>query len=429
MREGVACRKRYAWRMLGLATSLPSVPPALASTVRRSAILVTLTALLVVALVLGVACGSESGGASNASLYDSGTSSGSSGGSSGGGDASFFGDGAVDGGAEASVPPAHALFVLGSPSLPDARLCWSVNGVVPQVVPFPGAGAMPGSNYPGIPLGGAASLDGDASLPVGTQLTLYAIDAENLARLEQGQATQDTCDKLICGQGVNLMPPCLRYGLDYWPVAPTSAVVPGSNVVAIVGCLASGLDPTATTARCGVDWAADAGNLRVDVSSLGLASGPGDAGDASDSGSPGSLTVQVALLSPALTALMLAPDAGSHLLNVSFGSEDGGTVVAAVAQEGPVGTPSTVTLGSGLAAYGQLGFSVDLPGVPAAHEWMSLAQAQQLVDPTEDPAVYFGQPRTYLVAILGDPNATHAFATGDAGYDGTGLHLLVVAAP
>jgi len=62
---------------------------------------------------------------------------------------------------------------------------------------------------------------------------------------------------------------------------------------------------------------------------------------------------------------------------------------------------------------------------------MSLADSQQLVNPTEDPTQFFGQPRTYLVAVLGDPNAPHAFApvTGDGGYDGKGLHVLVVAAP
>jgi hypothetical protein len=61
---------------------------------------------------------------------------------------------------------------------------------------------------------------------------------------------------------------------------------------------------------------------------------------------------------------------------------------------------------------------------------MSLADSQQLVDPTQDPTLFFGQPRTYLLAVLGDPNAPHAFASGgDAGYDGKGLHVLVVPAP
>jgi hypothetical protein len=95
--------------------------------------------------------------------------------------------------------------------------------------------------------------------------------------------------------------------------------------------------------------------------------------------------------------------------------------------------PTVLGFDAGLPGYGQLGFAVDVAGFDgsAGHLWMSLADSQQLVDPTEDPTQFFGQPRTYLVAVLGDPNAPHAFApvTGDAGYDGRGLHVLVVAAP
>ena len=60
---------------------------------------------------------------------------------------------------------------------------------------------------------------------------------------------------------------------------------------------------------------------------------------------------------------------------------------------------------------------------------MSLAQAQQLVSPTQDPSGYYGAGGTYVVAVLGDPNAPHAFApAGDGGYDGTGLHVLLLPA-
>ena len=82
-----------------------------------------------------------------------------------------------------------------------------------------------------------------------------------------------------------------------------------------------------------------------------------------------------------------------------------------------------------LASFGTLGFSVDVVGANGGigHVWMSLAQAQQLVDPTQDPTLFFGHPQTYLVAVLGDPQATHFGSSGT--YDGTGLHLLVVTAP
>jgi hypothetical protein len=88
------------------------------------------------------------------------------------------------------------------------------------------------------------------------------------------------------------------------------------------------------------------------------------------------------------------------------------------------------TLPPGLAAFGKLGFAVDVEGVEAGsegHLWMSLAQAQELVDPARDPTVYYAAGQ-YIVAVVGDPAAPHAFAAGDGGYDGTGLHLLVLPA-
>jgi hypothetical protein len=120
---------------------------------------------------------------------------------------------------------------------------------------------------------------------------------------------------------------------------------------------------------------------------------------------------------------------------VSFGAEgsDADLSVAVLRAEGDLSSAQTVLYEAGLPGYGQLGFAVDVAGYDggAGHLWMSLADSQQLVDPTEDPTQFFGQPRTYLVAVLGDPNAPHAFApvTGDAGYDGRGLHVLVIAAP
>jgi hypothetical protein len=282
---------------------------------------------------------------------------------------------------------------------------------------------MPGSNYPGIPLGGVASM-GDASALVGGGVTFYALDAENLARIEQGQAAPSTCDALICGQGSNLQPPCLRYNFDYWPVTALTAaggVLPSrDNVVALSGCLPTALDPNASAALCGSSWNGNDGNLHADVLQLVPTVSTGS-----------QWFMQAAQLSPALATL--EGDGGSAL--VSFGAEgsDADLSVAVLRAEGDLSSAQTVLYEAGLPGYGQLGFAVDVAGYDggAGHLWMSLADSQQLVDPTEDPTQFFGQPRTYLVAVLGDPNAPHAFApvTGDAGYDGRGLHVLVIAAP
>lgn len=315
-----------------------------------------------------------------------------------------------------------ALFINASvsPTVSNVRLCWQVGGTVAPIVPFPGGGAMPGSDYPGIPLGGAASMGDVRGLSSG-EIRFYAIDAENLARLEQGQTQTTTCDHLICGQGSGLPSSCLRYDLDYWPAAALPALDASDpqSVLALTGCLATALDPTASLTRCGSSWDAVEGNLRVELAHLQPAP-PLDAGQ---------LSFQVALLSPALAEAL--GDGGAL---VSFGTEDGGTPVATLGFEDdvePAGSVGTVSLGTSLAVFGSRGFGVDAPGLAngAGREWMSLVQAQQLVDPTQDPAVFFGQPRTYLVAVVGDPGSPHAFTSTDAGYDGTGLHVLVIATP
>jgi hypothetical protein len=368
---------------------------------------------------------------------ENGSNSGSSG-SSGAGSSSGSGvDGSLEGGADAPVedsakdapaaadgggpdasapPPTTALFLQASPSLSDVRLCWAVGGqVVTGLVPFPGAGAMPGSNYPGIPLGGAAAM-GDARSLAAPDLVLYAIDALVLARFEQAQAAAFTCDQLVCTPG-NTASPCLRPNLDYWQLTPVGQGprAQTDNVVAIGGCLAKAIDPAATVARCGPTWTDVAGNLHAEVLYLTPAAAGG-----------GAVAVQAAQLSPGLGALL--GDAG--FAQVAFGTADGADAsnVATLHAEGELADASrSVAVGQDLAAYGALGFSVDVPADDsgAGHVWMSLAQSQQLVDPTQDPTLYYGQSRPYVVAVLGDPSAPHAFATG---YDGRGLHLLVVAA-
>jgi len=376
-----------------------------------------LVLLAATAVVLVGACGSESGAefTSSGGGFDSGAGSDSASAFDGASDTSAD-TGSV--GPDGGPAPTTALFVQASPSLPDVRLCWATSGVVAPVLPFPGDGAMPGSNYPGVPLGGVVGMS-DATPLVGAD-TLYALDAENLARVEQGASVPSTCAELVCGQG----PPCLRYNFDYWPVvaptAPGGVLLGRDNVVALSGCFPTALDPNASIALCGSTWNATDGNLHADVVQLSPAAIPGT-----------SWSLQAAQLSPALATL--EGEGGTAL--VSFGAQgtDAGTPVAILAGEGSLAAQTTVLFDAGLASYGQLGFAVDVAGYDggAGHLWMSLADSLELLDPTEDPAQFFGQARPYLVAVLGDPNLPHAFApvTGDAGYDGRGLHVLVIAAP
>jgi hypothetical protein len=274
---------------------------------------------------------------------------------------------------------------------------------------------MPASNYAGIPVGGAVWLsETDLPLPIFDQ-TIYAVRAKLIADI----APTATCDNLICAQGGTN---CLMPNADYWPVgfiSPGNLRPGGTNIVAVAGCLGAD-DPLASVERCGQTWNPATGNLHLDVVPVAGAIG----GTFADAGT--ALTVQAAQLSPGLQSL--EGEAGAAV--ISFGSQGDASPLADLVQEGDLlpQLPVAVVLQGGLAAYGQLGFGVDVPGAAAGspgHLWMSLAQAQQLVSPAQDPSVYYaGGP--YVVAVVGDPNAPHAFSGGDGGYDGKGLHVLVL---
>lgn len=380
----------------------------------KAAILAAMAAGLGVA----AACSSEANGA-----FSGGTSYDGGGNDSGGFDTGladgFTGDASLEAGPDASAVTT-AFFVQASPSLGDVRLCWSMGGdvtdggVVAPELPFPSDGAMPGSNYPGVPLGSAASLS-DAAQLLGTGLVLYAIDAYSLANSEQGK-TPWTCDQLICNQGAEPTAPCLRPVRDYStiPLTPSGALAQGAaNVVALTGCLATALDPSANAQTCGPTWSAVSGNLAGQVLAFANAASP-----------QGAISVEAAQLSPGLASLL--GDGGSAVLG--FGPE-GAADASAVATFSAGGTLSPLTSiapPAGLGSYGALGFSVAVQGGSGAplYEWMSLAQSQDLVDPTQDPSLFYGQPGTYLVAVVGDPAAST-----DGGDQGKALHVLVVAPP
>jgi hypothetical protein len=372
------------------------------------------------AIAAAVACGSASeggeggfggpdAGAGDGSIPDTGFTDGRT--ESGGGDAG------AEGGGDAATPVTTALFVHASPALPAVRLCWSVNGVLPPMVPFPSGGPMPGTNFEGVPLGGVAGLANADALAAGS-FQLYAIDAKLLAGLERGQGSLlSTCDQLICGPGANKPGACLWQDHNYWVVGPPILIAHGAaNVVAIEGC-ESGFTGAGASV-CGADWSTS-GNLHADQITL-----------AAPSDSTGELTFQALQLSPALA--VLSADGGSSTA-LAFGPQspaEAGPPLATLTLEGDLSQSLTVPLPSTLAGYGQLGFSYAVAlGDGGLAQWMSLAQSQQLVDPTEDPSIFFGEPRPYVVAIVGDPYAPGFASPGDAGFDGTGLHILVLPTP
>jgi hypothetical protein len=286
---------------------------------------------------------------------------------------------------------------------------------------------MPASNFPGLPVGGAVQLAPATSLAMSSAagaVDLYAIDAEVLA---ERNASLSSCEALICPGG-STSGPCLRSNEDYWHVGtlPTNAIAAqGPTFVALAGCQGTELDPAASALRCGSSWDPVAGNLHVEVAHVATLPSSGGADDAT---AAGVLAVQSALFSPAL--IMGLADAGQA--RVSFGASGEAGAIALLSGEDDIEPtmPASLNVGTDLAAFGQLGFGVDSVGVDAAtsaHFWTSLAQAQSILDPTVDPRVYFGTRATYVVAIVGDPSAPSPSSTGDAAYDGRGLHILVLA--
>jgi hypothetical protein len=338
------------------------------------------------------------------------------------------------------TPVTSALFVNAMPASwrtgdSALRFCWSSDGASfhGQPVgdggaeaddggtdePFPSA-IMPASNFAGVPLGGTVLLSDATTLlapPDGGSVSLYAIRAYQL----QSYSAADTpCDTLFSPTSKKLQP-----GADYFDLGPVSIRGGATNVIVVDGCIGAGLSPTASKTSCGPSWdiTATAGNLSVQ--SFTLAS--------FDVADGGLAAVQAALLSPGFAELI--PEGGTATISLAALSEGGaGTdivqTIGKVSGEGQVfpSAPVLLPVGGGLASYADLGLRLDVAGADAGtlSLFLTLAQIQELADPTADPRIFYGNPGTYLVGIVGDPGGVPPFTTTAEGgtYDGTGLHFV-----
>jgi len=345
--------------------------------------------------------------------FDSGTVS-QDGASSDSGSPASDSSGPDSGGA---LPQTGALFVnainASPPSPLDLRLCWKVDdadggpGSFSNTdVPFPSGTPAPESNYPAVPVGGATAL-ADASSLVGSNLTIVGIPASAYELLEKNQTPAFSCATVL-GSGNNSIVGVID---TYTFTVPAGIVAGSTSVIAFAGCPAN--DANGSVAHCGSGWTSASGNLHVDVVPLYPV----------DAGGGGQLGVQAAQLSPALA------QAGGPAI-VSFGPQGATTPIATLTGEGTSAPAMAtyLTIGAEAGAYDTLGFGVDVMGVDGGpgHLWMSLEQSLDLAQgPMVNPAVYYSMMDTYVIAVVGDPNAAHAFAP-DASFDGTGLHILVI---
>jgi hypothetical protein len=356
----------------------------------------------------------DSGSASDVTVGDA------PGADSGNFDAGLGPDGAD---ADTGTAPTGAMFVHALPDLPDLRFCWKLGGdagVYGADSPFPNTSNEPSGNYPGLPVGSSVPLsDEQAGSMVGSDLVLIGISADWLAK---NDATAN-CVTLM--GGMTTSGSLASFGEPYYEFDLPNGIQGGTtNVVAFAGCTNAGLDPSASAARCGASYDPTHGNLHADdVPVPQLTSYP-----------PGMLSLQAIQLSPAIADRL--GDGG--VATISFGAPDAMTAITTLSSEGTVG-PSSITpvqLPSGDAAtgFGALGFAIDTPGSAGAdggaiHLFLTLEQSLELYQgPMVDPATFYAQQDSFLVAVLGDPNGPLPFQSG-SNYDGTGLHLMVLPLP
>jgi hypothetical protein len=302
----------------------------------------------------------------------------------------------------ADAGPTTLLAVNASANLFDFRLCFGIEGG--GVLPLPAypdnpAEPMPETNYPGVPVGGAALLP-PVFLP-GASLVPYVVRAQTLNRLNElsTNPAEATCDQLVCSGGS-----CLEVNADYYALPAITMPSAGGTIALVVeGCLEGFADGSIT--ECGSSFNAASGNL----SALMLTLAPGE--DA------GGWNVQLAQLSPSF-----AGDAGSSV-TYADPSMDASTLLSMPSFN--VGSPVVFPFGD--ASVTSATFVLAPQGAGAVSD--SLSAVQYFQAPSANPFTYFTGATSYFVAVVGDSTAGAAqlsLADGGANpaFDGHGLHVI-----
>lgn len=325
--------------------------------------------------------------------------------------------GASDAGAQIE---ANAIVLVHAASFPAFRICFeNASGDLPQ----PSTEVMPESNVVGVDVGTAvrfpprSEMLGRAFVYLESYLRpLYTLEREG-----------PTCGALLSGGTTKAA--AIAVG------EITTSLARGVHALVLGGCRDAISDPMASTARCGGDWDAATGNLRLRTIALPAYARADDT----------RLPVQLLQLSPSLDR-----SAAGRTLGVAFGSLDGGAasppapfVEGAVPFAVPVPNPPAqltytsndlgsfattgvfVTLGGPL---GDGGAPVDAGGDSGARALVvaqSLAEIQRRSAPRSIPPDWFATAASYVLLSVGelDPRAA------DGGIDDDprrALHLLAV---
>lgn len=312
----------------------------------------------------------------------------------------------VDAGA---VIQANAIVLVHAAAFPAFRICFEgAQGEPPQ----PTDELMPESNVVGVDVGTAVRLPAH-----GGQLGRAFVFPESLLRPFYPGGVGPTCQKLLTATATQ------AFAIEVGEV--TDDVSSGVHALVLGGCRPANVDSMASTTRCGADWSATNGNLKLTTLPLKAYARVGAT----------RLSVQLVQLSPALQQ-----KAEGRALGLAFGSLEAGApapfvegaVTFGVALPDP---PADLDYAAtDLASYATTGLFMTLgdAGSPLADAGprevlvaQSLADIQKRSSPRSLPPDWFAAASSYVVLSVGDTDPR----LGDGGRDEDprrNLHLLAI---
>jgi hypothetical protein len=342
-------------------------------------------------------------------------------------DAGVFGDASASDAGVANVDaaagafiPANGIVLVHAAAFPAFRVCFEgALGDLPQ----PSTDLLPESNLVGIDVGTAVRLPARPEL-LGKAFVFPEEKLRSLYPVFGGSGP--SCQDLFDGS-------VKQYAVAVGEV--TENLSSGVHALVLGGCLPLGDDPVASTDRCGADWNAASGNLKLTTLSLMAYARTGDT----------RLSVQLVQLSPALQR-----NAEGRALGLAFGPLEAGAPAPFVEGAVPFGKavpnpPATLDYAAAdIESYATsgvfvtLGGAVDDAGSPLPSEAgadasvvrqvvvaQSLAEIQKRSAPRSLPSDWFSAASSYVVLSVGDTDPR----LGDGGPDSDprrALHLLAI---
>lgn len=310
---------------------------------------------------------------------------------------------------------ANAIVLVHAAAFPAFRVCF--DGALDEL-PQPSKDLMPESNVVGVDVGTAVRLPARGGM-LGTAYVFPEAKIRTLYPAGVGP----TCGELLNATGIK------ENAIAVGEV--TASLDRGVHALVLQGCRPTSADPIASKARCGDDWTAAAGNLRLRTLSLMAYPRSGDA----------RLSVQLVQLSPALQGLSTG-----RALGLAYGPLDAGNPMPFVEGAVPFGEavpnpPAALDYAAAdLGAYGTNGVFVTLGGAlddggspvdaggDAARDVVfaqSLADIQKRSSPRSLPLDWFSFAASYALLSVGDTDPR----LGDGGPDDDprrALHLLAI---